>query len=173
MTIADEVLEPGWIATQRLHLIQVGAGAEVLALRPDQNGAHTGVGFLEPVDGGLASRISPESLDPFTVEESASFSPDGKRVIYVHRQREHKDKLCLIDLASKKRTILFESKSDHATEPVFSPNGQQVAFTLGLGQSSQVYVIDVDGKNPHRVTGAKGPNWHPLWIPPPAVSTKR
>ncbi len=129
--------------------------------------------YLQPIDSGLASRISPEPLDPFTVEESASFSPDGKRVIYVHRQREHKDKLCLIDLASKKRTILFESKSDHATEPVFSPNGQQVAFTLGLGQSSQVYVIDVDGKNPHRVTGAKGPNWHPLWIPQPAVSTKR
>jgi hypothetical protein len=58
VTIADEVLEPGWIATQRLHLIQIGAGAEVLALRPDQNGAHTGGGFLEPVDGGLDGRMN-------------------------------------------------------------------------------------------------------------------
>ena len=129
--------------------------------------------YLQAVDGGSARRLTSEGRDPFTSEESASFSPDGRWIVYVHRQRDRKDKLCLVELSSQKRTTLFESKSDHATEPTFSPDGKQLAFTLGLGTSSQVYVVDLDGKNARRVTTGKGPNWHPLWLLPTGASTKR
>lgn len=127
------------------------------------------------VDGSAPRRVSSEPRDPFTIEESASFSPDGKRVLFVHRQREHKDKLCIVELATQKRIVLYEHKTEHATEPVFSPDGKQVAFTLGLGASSQVYLIDSDGKNLRRITSSKGPNWHPLWMSPsqhPSPSAK-
>jgi hypothetical protein len=50
---ADELLEPGRIAAQQLHLVEVGAGAEMLALRPDQDGAHTGAGLLEFIKSSL------------------------------------------------------------------------------------------------------------------------
>ncbi|MBL8633014.1 MAG: PD40 domain-containing protein [Myxococcales bacterium] len=125
------------------------------------------------LDGNKSRRVTTEPLDPFTVEESASFSPDGKRVLYVHRQRGHKDKLCIVELATQKRLVLYESKTDHATEPVFSPDGKQVAFTLGLGGQSQIYIIDSDGKNLRRLTTSKGPNWHPLWTAPPSGTTQR
>lgn len=125
--------------------------------------------YLQSLDGGKAKRLSPEGLDPFVVEENASFSPDGKAVVYVHRQREHKDKLCLVDVTTGKRTTLFESKTDSATEPVFSPDGKQIAFSLGLGTQSQIYLVDRDGKNPRRLTQAKGPNWHPLWLVRPTA----
>ena len=68
--------------------------------------------YRQPVDGGTAKRLSPEGLDPFVVEESASISPDGSAVVYVHRQRDRKDKLCLVDVATGKRTTLFESQTD-------------------------------------------------------------
>ncbi len=128
------------------------------------------------IDGGTPRRVSSEPSDPFTIEESASFSPDGKRVLYVHRQRDRKDKLCIVDLATQKRTVLYEHKTEHATEPVYSPYGKQVAYTLGLGGVSQVYIMDSDGKNPRRLTSSKGPNWHPLWISPsvsPRTKTTR
>ncbi|HNI58527.1 MAG TPA: hypothetical protein PKW11_01165 [Pseudomonadota bacterium] len=125
--------------------------------------------YRQPVDGGTAKRLSPEGLDPFVVEESASISPDGSAVVYVHRQRDRKDKLCLVDVATGKRTTLFESQADPATEPVFSPDGTLVAFTLGLGLHSQIFVVARDGTKPRRLTQAKGPNWHPLWLSRPSA----
>ncbi len=123
--------------------------------------------FIQPVEGGPARRVSPEGLDPTVVEESASFSPDGKLVLYLQRQRLHKDKLCLVELATGKRSTLFESPTEPVTEPVFSPDGAQVAFTRGLGSASQICVIGRDGKYLRRLTQSKGPNWHPLWLARP------
>jgi TolB protein len=129
--------------------------------------------YLQAVDGGPTRRLTTEGLDPFTVEENASFSPDGKWVLYVHRQRDRKDQVCLVELATQKRSTLFASPSDSAGEPVFSPDSKQVAFTLGQGTSSQVHLIDLAGTNLRRLTTGKGPNWHPLWLSPSPISTKR
>lgn len=120
--------------------------------------------YVQNTDGGSARRISPEGLDSTVVEEAASFSPDGKLVMYLQRQRQHKDRLCIVDLATGKRSMLFESPTEPLTEPVFSPDGTQVAFTLGLGEASQIYLIGRDGKHVRRLTQSKGPNWHPQWL---------
>ncbi len=58
MPIADEMLEPGRVGAQDLDLVEVGAGAEMPALRADQDGAHTGAGLFEFINRRLDARMN-------------------------------------------------------------------------------------------------------------------
>jgi TolB protein len=41
--------------------------------------------------------------------------------------------------------------------PIFSPNGQQIAFTtIAAGTAWEIWVVNLDGTNPHKVVGTVG-----------------
>lgn len=119
--------------------------------------------YLQSKDGSTARRLTTEELDPTVVEESASFSPDGKSVLYVRRQPGQPAKLALVSVAGSRRTFLAENQTGPVSEPAFSPDGTQVVFTLGFPDKSGLFLVGSDGKSVRRLTGPDGPNWHPLW----------
>ena len=50
-------------------------------------------------------------------------------------------------------------------EPVFAPDGQRIAFTSRRGKQSQIFVMNVDGKEWRQLThegNSSAPDWSPL-----------
>lgn len=104
-------------------------------------------------------QIDSDSLQQLTWGEnwnarSASFSPDGSKVIY-HANPEGGDyegdynaDLFVIPADSGSVTKLTET-DDRSTGPVWSPDGNTVVFsyTEGRYEKSWIYLIDADGSN--------------------------
>src|SRR5262249_47909810 len=49
--------------------------------------------------------------------------------------------------------------------PRFSPDGKRLAFSLALGQTSDIWVKELDRDTPSRLTLLKGTNTWPIWTP--------
>ncbi|MGH8161976.1 MAG: S41 family peptidase [Gammaproteobacteria bacterium] len=65
-------------------------------------------------------------------------------------------------------TGLFLSPSilaDNTIKPLFSPNGQWIAFTGTFDHNSDVYVVPADGGQPERLTWHPGPDIAVGWTP--------
>jgi TolB protein len=51
------------------------------------------------------------------------------------------------------------------TAPSYSPDGRQITFESDRGGSQQVYVMNADGSNQHRISFGSGKNGTPVWSP--------
>jgi len=54
-----------------------------------------------------------------------------------------------------------------ANDPVYSPDGKQVLFTRELNgnKTSDIWLVNIDGSNPHRVTTNPAREMDPTWSP--------
>ena len=59
---------------------------------------------------------------------------------------------------------LLEGPLDFPRHPRLSPDGRRLALTVRLGGPSDVWVYDLDGRPPIRLT-FEGGNAHPIWTP--------
>ena len=77
------------------------------------------------------------------------------------------------------RRLMNNLATFHYFSPTWSPNGKQIAYTINMVGAGNIYVMDTDGRNRHRVTdyrapargefekppmtlyGASGPAWSP------------
>jgi uncharacterized protein YjdB len=50
-------------------------------------------------------------------------------------------------------------------QPALSPDRTRVVFSSNRGGSYDLYLMDVDGKNPRRLTTDPGHEWEPVWTP--------
>ena len=92
---------------------------------------------------------------------SASWSPDGRRLVYVDNETE----LAIIDDArlNGRSRVIFRADvvDDLVATPAWSPDGNLIAFVRGL--FSDLYVITPNGRGPRRLTTAEALN--PSWSP--------
>ena len=51
------------------------------------------------------------------------------------------------------------------TAPIWSPNGQQLAFVSQRDGNREIYVMDADGQNPVNLTRHPADDWTPSWSP--------
>lgn len=123
--------------------------------------------YLQPLDGKPARRLTKEAVDPFVVEEHAEFMPNGKEVVFVRRQRDRQDQLLSCDVLTRQTTRLLENSTGPLTEPAISSDGDAVVFTVGLGEASQLFILNLKSREFRQLTLGKGPNWHPLWANAP------
>ena len=56
------------------------------------------------------------------------------------------------------------SPEEEATTPVISPNGDHIAYITGGGDESQLWVWDLDQREPRLIPGAEGATY-PFWSP--------
>jgi tol-pal system beta propeller repeat protein TolB len=49
--------------------------------------------------------------------------------------------------------------------PAYSPDGKQIAFQSERDGNSEIYTMDVNGKNAHRLTSNNSKDYHPDWSP--------
>ena len=69
-----------------------------------------------------------------------------------------------MDLRSR-RTIQLTNDKAIDTAPCYSPDGRQIVFETDRDGSRQIYVMDADGANPHRISHGQGSYSTPVWSP--------
>jgi Tol biopolymer transport system component/DNA-binding winged helix-turn-helix (wHTH) protein len=132
-------------------------GTSVAFLR--LSGADRGI-LVVPAIGGAARKLyTPEARADLKEEwehGALSWSPDGRQLIFPDGKTSHgRSMIYALDLGSMQaKPITFPSvKVDGDYCPVYSPDGNRIAFTRGTeGFVRDVYVMDANGGNPRRLT---------------------
>jgi Tol biopolymer transport system component len=90
---------------------------------------------------------------------------DGKRMVYLRNLR-HSD-LWLATTQNKGRiqTRQLTAGTSFYTHPSFSPDGSRIAFSRNDGNTSNIFVIPLDGGSPQQITFFKSQNKSPVWSP--------
>ncbi len=113
-------------------------------------------------DGSNQRRLISQTLN---TSAGATFSPDGKQIVYSRKGEKGADIYIADHLGQNERRVTFDQdKNWYNGAPVFSPDGKWLAFYADNEVHSSLVVIGVDGNN-RRTILAEGKNWYPRWSP--------
>jgi Tol biopolymer transport system component len=123
---------------------------------------------VDPVNGGAQIGIINTDGTAFRKITSgannngfASFSSDGKRIVYRTMGPEGEG-LRIMNLEDGKITTLTD---EYDNFPVWSPRGDLIAFVRKVDNDFEVYTVRPDGKEVKRLTHSKGNDAHLNWSP--------
>ena len=88
-----------------------------------------------------------------------SFAPDGNSVVYSANPTGLYE-IYETDLNGNTRQLTYGLGT--LTSPEISPDGKLIAFSLGDGITSSLWLMDRDGANPRMLYGS---GWDPTWSP--------
>ncbi len=123
--------------------------------------------WLIPSAGGTPQRIEASTRLGDNVDQPA-FAPDGTRIVFTHRvTREdglrRRTDLWIVDLRTGELTPLVEG-GDGQYAPVWSPDGQWIAYVGRHGEANDLYVVPATGGQPVQLTSTglvASPTWSP------------
>jgi Tol biopolymer transport system component len=113
--------------------------------------------YLMDADGG---DLNPIELRQTPVE--IHFSPEGDRIVLTMWDGQVST-LQIIDADGSDLRVLFSDAAAPADDPVWSPDGQRVAFDAG-GATASIWVVDADGTDATQLTSSTEggvPAWSP------------
>lgn len=117
--------------------------------------------YVMDADGSNVRRISFEG----SYNDGASWRPDGTHIAYASRESGNtRFRIAVTNLVDLSTKILTPGKESYE-EPSYSPDGQQIAFSIKRGKASQIWVMNADGSNWRQLThegNNSGPNWSPF-----------
>jgi dipeptidyl aminopeptidase/acylaminoacyl peptidase len=137
------------------------------------------LGLLAIAVLGAATASTPAHAEPYTAEAmwglkrlaDPAISPDGRLAVVpvtkydIEKNKPETDLWLVPTKSGKARQLTSDAASD--SSPVWSPNGELIAFVSKRGEDKQpqIYVIPVDGGEARRVTqvptGVIAPKWFP------------
>src|SRR5437667_4894072 len=94
----------------------------------------------------------------------SSFSNDGRTLAFTG-ERQGKDVLYLLDVASASVKKRVDLPIDAVWSPVWSPDDRQIAFSGTHGGITDLYIVDADGKNLRQLTNDQYADLQPAWSP--------
>jgi Tol biopolymer transport system component len=124
---------------------------------------------LKPADG--VARAVPVKGVPAGEPYRATYAPDGKWIVYTLRH-DGKNDIHALELATQRDIAL--TSDGQSWNPVFSPDGSQIAFLRSASFSIDLYVMDLGGvltsaggapkgtqkmTNGEGIDGADRPSW--------------
>ncbi len=110
----------------------------------------------------LNTRISKRITNNSAIDVSASFSPDGKKIVF-NSDRSGRRHLYITDINSKNVKRISRQAGSYYT-PVWSPRGDMIAFTKQEGGQFYIGVMEIDGSNERMIAKSfhvEGPTWAP------------
>lgn len=78
-------------------------------------------------------------------------APDGSRVVYIGRVGSADNQLLVVDTRSRQVSRITDKARDPAL-PVWSPDGQRVAFRAAVNGTTEIFTINADGTNLQQIT---------------------
>jgi Tol biopolymer transport system component len=112
----------------------------------------------------VESTTNPNFEELRLLYSQSSFSNDGRTLAFT-AQREGKDVLYLMDVASASVKKRLDLPIDAVWSPVFSPDDRQIAFSGTRGGITDLYIVDADGKNLRQLTNDQYADLQPSWSP--------
>jgi Tol biopolymer transport system component len=117
------------------------------------------------VDKLLSAQSNPH-LDALRFINSAgSWSPDGKKFVTVVYEQGN-DQLSIIDVPSRdeEATLRFNDIGE-ISNPSWSPDGKEIAFSGSHGGITDLYTVEVATKRLRRLTNDRFADMQPAWSP--------
>jgi TolB protein len=99
-----------------------------------------------------------------TLVTGASFSADGKKVVFSMSQEDGNSHLWIADANGENARRLTDGYGINSS-PSFSPDGKRVAYVSNRSGNPQIYVVSASGGDPKRVTFQGNYNQTPDWSP--------
>ena len=93
-----------------------------------------------------------------------SFSPDSRKFAFT-AQTEGRDVLSIADVASGDVVQYDKLPLDGVISPSYSPDGQHIVFSGIANGVTDLYIVDVDGKNLRQITKDRYGDLMPSWSP--------
>lgn len=98
------------------------------------------------------------------INTGCSWNPSGSSIALTLSPGSDSDIFTIDPIAGTQIAQLTKSPGIDVS-PTWSPDGSQVAFVSERGGGAQIYVMNADGSNPHRVTFSGSQNTSPAWSP--------
>ncbi len=100
-----------------------------------------------------------------------SWSPDGTRIAFMS-ERDGNGEIYMMDADGGNQQNLTNNRAGD-WNPSWSPDGKRIAFVSDRDgildihgfPTSEIYVMDADGKNPQNLTNNRAGDWSPEWSP--------
>ena len=131
-------LTPAWSPAP----LEGGTGGQTIIFA-----GHSGL-MGQSVDGKTSWQLTTDPRDT-----SPTWSPDGTKVAYVHRQHDHWE-IYVIDVTTGQQTrltdtpALADGSNASSVSPAWSPDGQYIAFLTNRTGMWQIWVMDANGSKP-------------------------
>lgn len=91
-----------------------------------------------------------------------SVAPDGKSVVYAAFREPNIYEIYEIEIDTGSVKQLTD-RLGNVNGPEISPDGQSIVFKLSTPTSNEIWLMERDGNNQHRIPNASG--WDPTWSP--------
>jgi TolB protein len=102
-----------------------------------------------------------------TIALTPRWSPDASRIAFTcfaPMNGVTSAQICMYSLDTGKQVSFSRFRGTNIT-PAWSPDGTQIIFSSSMGGNSELYLSDVNGGRPKRLTFANGGSLSPAWNP--------
>jgi dipeptidyl aminopeptidase/acylaminoacyl peptidase len=94
--------------------------------------------------GGQERTLVPAGMQP-------KIAPDGTRVVYIGRAGGAENSVLLVDTRSRQLSLVTDQVHDPSL-PVWSPDGQRIAFRATVNDTTEIFVVNAGGTGLQQVT---------------------
>jgi dipeptidyl aminopeptidase/acylaminoacyl peptidase len=133
-----------------------------------ENGRSTQLWMINVPDG--TSRMLMQLAEGVQYNHPAIWSPDGRyiavlRVEQVYNGEETANNILTFDLETETTRQLTRFANQRLTQFEWSPDGQQLAFTISMGDYGEIWTTDLNGERLQPIAGPTTPDAPLVWLP--------